>query len=120
MPTELSEQIILVKALRYARILHASVPNGGKRNKREARALVASGMVAGVPDLLIFDRPPNRPEAVGVALELKRAKGGKVSEAQQRWLVALADRGWVAIVAHGAAEALSKLQELGYPVGGLQ
>jgi len=77
--------------------------------------LKASGVVRGVPDLLIFDPPPLR-EAVGVALELKREKGGSVSPEQQRWLQELNARGWVAIVARGAADALRQLRELGFEV----
>ena len=76
-PTELSEQIVVVKALRQAGILFCAVPNGGRRDKREAIMLKASGTVAGVPDILIFEETPGG--KVGTALEMKRINGKAVS-----------------------------------------
>ena len=56
-PTELSEQIAVVRALRRSGIRFAAVPNGGLRTKTEAIMLRNSGVQAGVPDILIFDMP---------------------------------------------------------------
>lgn len=116
MVSELSEQVFLAKALRLRGVCFAAVPNGGKRTRREARALVASGVERGVPDLLVFDPPPARPGCVGTALELKRASGGVVSDDQRRWLAQLEERGWAVLVAYGAADAVERLRALGYPL----
>ena len=116
MVSELSEQIFVVRSLRAARILFCHVPNGGRRDKREAYRLRASGVVAGVPDLLIFDPPSN--EFVGVALELKRegCKPSSVTKKQREWLSKLEARGWASVVGFGAADALKQLRDLGYDV----
>jgi len=115
-PSELSEQIVLVRALRRRGVWFCAVPNGGKRNRNEAARLKAAGVERGVPDLLIFDPPPKRPDKHGCALELKRqgARSSSLSLDQTRWLSALSDRGWDVIVAYGAVDALAQLKALGY------
>ena len=116
-PTELQEQIALVRVLRKARLVYCAVPNGGYRLAGEAKRLRASGVVAGVPDLLIFDAPPDS-ESVGTALELKRTglKASSVSKAQRAWLEKLEDRGWVSLVAFGCDDAIQQLRGLGYDI----
>jgi hypothetical protein len=96
------------------RILYFAVPNGGWRNKITAARLKRTGTKAGVPDLLIIDYPPKHPCFVGTAIEMKRAKGGKVSDAQERWMRAMEERGWLTMVCRGADEAIRKLTEAGY------
>lgn len=114
--SEQSEQSSLVRHLSRCGICYAAVPNGGKRDKRTAGALASSGVQKGIPDLLIFDSPPNAPEKVGVAIEMKRVVGGRTSASQHRWLRSLQARGWVAFVAKGSADALRRLRELGFGV----
>ena len=118
MVSELSEQIFLAKKLKAAGILFCAVPNGGYRQKKEAGNLKASGVVPGVPDLLIFDVPPGELGKVGCAVEMKREGGkrGSVSEAQREWLQWLEDRNWVSLVGFGWRDAVEKLQALGYRV----
>jgi hypothetical protein len=117
-PTELSEQIVVVRALRKAGIRFAAVPNGGRRDKKAARLFKASGVCSGVPDLLIFSRPPLWPEKVGVALEMKRSNGkpSDLSADQKKWLVDLQDLGWIAVVGYGSQNALNQLRTLGFVV----
>ena len=78
----------------------------------------AEGIKAGAPDLIIFDRPPSKREAKeacpGVAIELKRIKGGRVSDEQRQWLDNLSARGWITAVCKGFEEAVKLLEELGY------
>ncbi len=106
-------------------LLWAHVPNGGARHPAVARQLRAAGVKPGVPDVLIFDSPPSTQvdvegsamqlqRYVGVAIELKRPKGGRASDKQQQWLKQLAVRGWLVMVAHGADEAIRALERLGY------
>jgi len=115
-PTELQEQISLVKILRRSRILFAAVPNGGYRLKREAMSLRASGVRKGFPDMLVLDPPSGVPGSKGVALELKRSNGrpSDVRPEQKVWLSRLEAVGWVPMVAFGERDAVKKLRALGY------
>jgi len=117
-PTELQEQIAITRSLKRSGICFAAVPNGGKRDRREAISLRSSGVQRGVPDLLIFDPPPALPGKVGTALEMKREGGrmSNVTKEQVVWLDRLEARGWVSLVGFGADDATHKLQALGYEV----
>lgn len=95
-------------------VLWCHVPNEGRHKPQYRAKMAALGLKPGVPDILIFDLPPEVPDARGVAIELKRAKGGRVSKAQQEWLEELGGRGWVCAVCKGIDEALELLQGLGY------
>ena len=113
MPSELSEQVNLARELDRAHICWFHVPNGGSRKGREAVSLRLSGVKAGIPDVLIVDRPPSYPSLPGVALELKSLKG-HTSPEQEHWLRAFASRGWATIVAYGYEDAIAQLRVLGY------
>lgn len=116
MPSELSEQIRVVDALRRARIDFFAVPNGGRRNRGEAIRLKKSGVRSGVPDLVILTPPPGSESTSGVVLEMKREDGrpSDVSENQRKWFDVFARYGWRVLVGYGAADALEKLRDLGY------
>lgn len=113
-PTEDQEQAALVDWLKLHNILFAHVPNGGARDKVTGAILKRLGVSKGCPDILIFDRPPKAPECAGVAIELKRQKGGRVTPEQTAWLEHLKARGWAVAVCRGAMEAIRFLQELGF------
>ncbi len=116
-PTEAQEQALLVRWLTWHGVLFCAVPNGGKRHIVTAKKLSAEGVRPGVPDLLIFDSVPNplRDGAtVGVALEMKRQRGGRLTPEQRVWMGALEQRGWTVCVAKGAADAIKALEALGF------
>jgi hypothetical protein len=117
-PSEHSEQVVVVRKLRSAKVLFCAVPNGGRRQRLDAVKLKAEGVRRGVPDLLIFDAPPNHPDCVGTALEMKKqgASEAALSRFQKNWIKHLEKRGWLVIVGYGARDALTKLKEAGYPV----
>lgn len=77
--------------------------------------LVGQGVKAGLPDCLIFTPAPARPEARGVALELKTVRG-TLSDDQKRWLAALEREGWVTAAPRGTHALLDALRGLGWPV----
>ncbi|MFI5405448.1 MAG: VRR-NUC domain-containing protein [Nitrososphaerales archaeon] len=79
-----------------------AIPNGGKRNLMEAIKFKRMGTMSGVPDLCI---PIPSGSYHGLYLELKRVKGGKVSENQKYWLEFLREKGYQAFVANGFEEA---------------
>lgn len=107
-PTEAQEQEALfywasIEQRRYPELalLHA-IPNGGSRHPVEAKHLKAQGVKAGIPDIFL---PVARQGYHGLYIELKRVKGGCVSEAQQRWLDYLREQGYKAEVCRGFEEA---------------
>lgn len=113
-PTEEQEQLALVQWLELHKIRYTHVPNEGKHKVQYRAKQRRLGVKPGVPDILIFDRPPRYPENVGVAIELKRQKGGRVTPEQIAWLEDLKARGWAVAVCQGAMEAIRVLQELGF------
>lgn len=124
-PSETSEQIQLFKPIRRARLAAFAVPNGGsRRGRREGAILRASGVEAGVSDVLVVAPPAGMgvercyQHVPGTALELKRSSGTweDVSEEQREWLVRFASLGWLALVGYGFRDALAKLRWAGYVV----
>jgi len=72
------ESILQISCVRWFRYQHPekilfSIPNGGKRNAREAARLKIEGVLAGVWDLLLME--PNK-EFSGLWLECKSGKNG--------------------------------------------
>jgi hypothetical protein len=61
------------------------------------------GVRDGVPDILL---PVARAGYTGLAIELKRSIGGRVSPEQQKWLSRLEEQGWQTYVCYGADEAI--------------
>jgi hypothetical protein len=85
-----------------------AIPNGGQRNVIVAAKLKAEGVRAGVPDL--FLAVPNR-NFSGLFIEMKKRKGGRVSEAQSAMMAALVDEGYAVRVCHGWSEAQTTITE---------
>ena len=85
-----------------------AIPNGGKRAIKTAIALKAQGVKSGVPDMCL---PVARGGYHGLYIELKRQKGGVVSETQKSWITALAEQGYKAVVCRGADEAIGTIKE---------
>ena len=73
---------------------------------REAIRLKETGYKKGFPDLFIYEP---RGDHHGLAIELKRDNGGRVSQSQKEWKERLEKRGYRATVAKGYEEAKSVL-----------
>ena len=84
------------------------IPNGGSRDVREARRLSGQGVKAGVPDICL---PAARGGYHGLFIELKRRKGGRLSEAQEAWIGALRREGYRAEVCAGFEAARRVVEE---------
>ena len=112
--TEAQTQRAIANVLDRLNICWCHVPNEGKRNKIAGNMLRASGLKSGVPDILIFSPAPNKPQAKGTAIELKRTKGGKVSDNQKKWLEKLDKCGWHTAVCRGYGETIRELEKLGF------
>lgn len=102
--TEAQEQIVIATWLAKNNILFYHIPNGGRRNLLEAIKFKRMGVQPGVPDVCI---PLARKGYHGAYGELKRVKGGVVSEAQRYWLAELAKAGYYVFVAKGADEFIN-------------
>jgi len=73
----------------------------------EAKRLKATGYKRGFPDVFVYE--PRGPFH-GLAIELKKDKGGRVSQSQKEWLKSLEMRGFKATVAKGFDEAVKLLE----------
>lgn len=128
-PTEYDEHVALADWLRAHRVCFFHAPNGEGRTSKTiirdgklvryslaGQRLQRMGVREGVPDFIILDPPMSQlyRGKVGTVIELKRAKGGKASEAQQAWLRDFGARDWLAYVCRGADEAIATLELLGY------
>lgn len=108
-PTEHDEQVALMQwaalsVLHYPALkrLHA-IPNAGAGAQRgQAGKLKAEGVKPGVPDLCL---PVPVGGYHGAYVEMKRTKGGVVSEEQREWGEYLVAAGYAYCVAEGFEEA---------------
>lgn len=118
--SESDEQIDLARRLDAAGLVWFAVPNGGSRHVLEARNLRRQGVKEGVPDLIVLTPSAGAPR--GVALEMKRAPPAgtlrDVRPEQWGWLARFEQVGFVAVVGLGCADAVRRLQQLGYEVRG--
>ena len=78
------------------------VPNGGRRDAKEAAHLKRQGVRAGVPDLCL---PVARGGYHGLFIELK-TEGGRASEAQKDWIARLRLEDYKAEICVGWMEAV--------------
>ena len=83
------------------------VPNGGRRNAREAAMLKAEGVKAGVPDIVL---PAARGGYHGLYIELKRQKSGSLSKEQRAYLEYLKEQGYRAVMCRGWRQAADVIQ----------
>lgn len=123
-PTERDIQRQVAQYLNRLGVLWCHVPNEGHGKRGRGGAirgaiLRAEGLKSGVPDVLIFTPPKKSPDGEdvhrsGLALELKREKGGRLSESQRTWLNRLNESGWATAVANGFDEAIKVLRSYGY------
>lgn len=114
-PLEEHEQKALALWLDQQGFLWFHVPNEGLKSVSYHAKMSAMGLKSGVPDnFIIHPTPPNNPTAKGVAIELKRVAGGKVSKEQRAWISKLSEAGWEAHICCGHKEAITLLIKLGY------
>jgi hypothetical protein len=84
-----------------------AVPNGGKRHIRTAINLKREGVKPGVPDI-IFAYPTKQYH--GMFIEMKRQKGGVVSEEQKVMIDKLNEVGYYTTVCKGCDEAVREIK----------
>lgn len=103
-PSEDHEQIMVVQWFRrtYPGELIFAIPNGGHRSKTTAALLKATGVVRGIPDLCI--------PRVAAYIEMKRRKGGVLSQDQKTIIERLQNMGYQVLVCHGFEEAKKAIE----------
>jgi hypothetical protein len=104
-PSEHEEQVGFVNWFesKFPGVRIFAIPNGGHRAMTVAKQMKAEGVRAGVPDLHI---PEWR-----LWIEMKRVKGGRLSDEQKDWIIYLENIGHTVIVGLGATDASRKVLE---------
>ena len=85
-----------------------AVPNGGARDVITGARLKQEGVKRGVPDLVL---PVAKQGYHGLAIELKRERGGQVSPEQRWWHEQLREQGWRVEVCMGYKAAWTVLED---------
>lgn len=104
-PTESQEQRAFVKwwRMQYPSIRIFAIPNGGMRDAITGAILRAEGALPGLPDLFC-------PRLL-LWCEMKRSKGGIISDAQDDWHNYLVvDCGHTVLVTHGCDDAIGQVK----------
>ena len=104
-PSEHLEQCRFISRFRkkFPGVRIIAIPNGGWRDIKTAARLKAEGVTKGVPDLFI---PEWR-----FWIEMKRQKGGALSDDQKDWIDYLQKKGYKAVCCKGAGEAMDAASE---------
>lgn len=107
-PTEHAEQVTLFQWAAYAACKYPelekmfAIPNGGYRHYKTAADLKSEGVKSGVPDIML---PAPKGKYHGLFVEMKRIKGGKVSDQQAGFIEYLKEQGYKVEICHGFEEA---------------
>ena len=84
-----------------------AIPNGGYRNKAEARKLKATGTKSGVPDLFL---PVPRSPKHGLFIEMKVGRN-KCTDNQKKWIRNLLEQGYEVKVCYSCEEAIQVIKK---------
>ena len=103
------DQVKVVQHFRafYPDIIIAAIPNGGDRTASERVRLHSEGVLAGMPDLCVLE-PKNGFH--GLFVEMK-TKAGVVSSKQSDVNLQLNAKGYRAVIARSAAEAIKTIED---------
>lgn len=91
----------------HPNVLWCASAGGARTSMNEAKRLKAAGYKKGFPDVFVYEP---RGAFHGLAIELKKEKGGRVSQSQKEWKQALEERGFHAAVAKGYDAAIDVLE----------
>ncbi len=120
-PTERATQrsILSMMGKCFPQVFVAHIPNGAHlagsslARAKQIGALKGDGMKVGMPDLLCLW------DGGGVLLEVKREKGGVVSDSQKAVHQRLSDIGWPVSIVRCEGEAWGALVDAGAPYAGV-
>jgi hypothetical protein len=108
--SESNQQEIVIKYLKlaYPDALYCASAGGMSTSYLQAIKMKRTGYVKGFPDLFIYE-PRN--EYNGLAIEMKKEKGGVASPEQKRWQEQLRNRGYASYICKGSEEAIKQIDE---------
>jgi hypothetical protein len=108
--SEANQQELVIKYLRlaYPNLLYCASAGGMRTSYLQAIKMKRTGYVKGFPDLFIYE-PRN--EYNGLAIEMKKEKGGVASPEQKRWQEQLRNRGYASYICKGSEEAIKVIDE---------
>lgn len=92
--------------LQYRELLIFAIPNGGRRNPREAKRLKREGVLPGVPDLFI---PFKSLGYYGLFIEMKSEKG-RLSKDQKDIQEKLKERGYRVVTCYSFDDAVKEIK----------
>jgi hypothetical protein len=108
--SEANQQEIVIKYLRlaYPNVLYCASAGGMRTSYLQAIKMKRTGYVKGFPDLFIYE--PNQ-DYHGLAIEMKKEKGGVASPEQKQWQEQLRNRGYASYICKGNEEAIKVIDE---------
>ncbi len=108
--SEANQQEIVIKYLRlaYPEALYCASAGGMRTSYLQAIKMKRTGYVKGFPDLFIYEP---RGEFHGLAIEMKKEKGGTASPEQKEWQEQLRNRGYCSYICKGNEEAIKVIDE---------
>lgn len=108
--SEANQQEIVIKYLRlaYPHALYCASAGGMRTSYLQAIKMKRTGYVKGFPDLFIYE--PNA-DYHGLAIEMKKEKGGIASPEQKSWQEQLRNRGYASYICKGSEEAIKIIDE---------
>lgn len=108
--SEANQQEIVVKYIRlaYPNALYCASAGGMRTSYLQAIKMKRTGYVKGFPDLFIYE--PNE-DFHGLAIEMKKEKGGVASPEQKSWQEQLRNRGYASYICKGNEEAIKVIDE---------
>lgn len=108
--SESNQQEIVIKYLRLSQpdALYCASAGGMRTSYLQAVKMKRTGYVKGFPDLFIYEP---RGAFYGLAIEMKKEKGGVSSPEQKRWQEQLRNRGYASYICKGSEEAIKVIDE---------
>ncbi len=108
--SESNQQEIVIKYLKlaYPDALYCASAGGMRTSYLQAIKMKRTGYVKGFPDLFIYEP---RGEFHGLAIEMKKEKGGTASPEQKEWQEQLRNRGYCSYICKGNEEAIKVIDE---------
>jgi hypothetical protein len=104
----IQEAVINYINAQYSGTLYCASAGGVRTSMRQAVMMKRTGYVKGFPDIFIYEP---RDAFHGLAIEMKREKGGVVSLHQKEWHKKLTERRYFCAICKGFDEAKKVIDE---------